>query len=52
MAKKALTDSGLADFYVLELDERDDGDEIQDALLGITGARSVSFVIVSKILTK
>ena len=42
--KAALKDEGLSDFTVIELDERDDGDAIQDALLKVTGARSVGFV--------
>ena len=40
-AKQAFTDAGLKNFLVIELDSRDDGSEIQDILLGITGARSV-----------
>lgn len=40
-AKAALSDAGLKEYVLLELDERDDGDEIQDALLKITGGRSV-----------
>ena len=46
MAKEALTNTGLKNFLVFELDERDDGDEIQDILLGITGARSVPRVFL------
>ena len=40
-AKAALSDAGLKEYVLLELDERDDGDEIQNALLKITGGRSV-----------
>lgn len=42
-AKQALKDVGLNDYAVIELDQRDDGDAIQDALLKVTGGRSVSF---------
>jgi len=45
-AKAAIKDAGLSEFYVIELDERDDGDAIQDALLKITGARSVPRVFI------
>lgn len=41
-AKTALGDAGLKDYLVIELDQREDGDEIQDALLKIAGSRSVS----------
>ena len=40
-AKAALADAGLKEYVLLELDQRDDGDAIQDALLKITGGRSV-----------
>ena len=43
--KDILSDVGLNDFLVIELDTRDDGGEIQDILLGITGARTVSFYL-------
>ena len=43
-AKAALSGAGLKEYTLIELDERDDGDEIQDALLKITGARSVGIV--------
>lgn len=43
--KNALKDCGLEDYLVFELDERDDGDEIFDILRGITGGRTVSFVV-------
>lgn len=42
-AKDALKAAGLKDYLLVELDERDDGDEFQDALLKITEGRSVSF---------
>ena len=42
MAKESLSQAGLKDYLIIELDTRDDGDEIQDILKGITGARSVS----------
>lgn len=42
-AKDALKAAGLKDYLLVELDERDDGDEFQDALQKITGGRSVSF---------
>ncbi|CAB4020856.1 glutaredoxin-C4-like isoform X2 [Paramuricea clavata] len=45
-AKQAFTDAGLKNFLVIELDTRDDGSEIQDILLGITGARSVPRVFI------
>ena len=43
MAKSALKDAGLkqSDYLLIELDERDDGSAIQDALVKITGARTV-----------
>ena len=44
MAKDAIKASGLQDFLVVELDNRDDGDEIMDILREITGARTVSVV--------
>ena len=43
-AKEALKESGLKDYFLLELDEMDDGDAVQDALLQITGGRSVRLV--------
>jgi glutaredoxin 3 len=46
MAKEALNNAGLKNFLVIELDTRDDGAEIQDILQGITGARSVRFLIL------
>lgn len=47
-AKEALSSTGLKDYALVELDERDDGDEIQDILKGITGGRSVG--IISEVL--
>ena len=43
-AKEALSSTGLKDYALIELDERDDGDEIQDILKGITGGRSVGII--------
>ncbi|CAH3164724.1 unnamed protein product [Porites lobata] len=45
-AKEALADAGLKEYVLLELDQRDDGDAIQDALLQITGGRSVPRVFI------
>ena len=44
MAKEALNEAGLKNYLVIELDERDDGAAIQDALLEITGGRTVGFI--------
>eukprot|EP00282_Hemiselmis_andersenii_P026171 CAMPEP_0172011422 /NCGR_PEP_ID=MMETSP1041-20130122/8274_1 /TAXON_ID=464988 /ORGANISM="Hemiselmis andersenii, Strain CCMP439" /LENGTH=175 /DNA_ID=CAMNT_0012665887 /DNA_START=12 /DNA_END=537 /DNA_ORIENTATION=+ len=44
-AKKAL-DSVDAKYAVMELDERDDGGEIQDVFVELTGARSVPRVFI------
>ena len=43
-AKEALSSTGLKDYALVELDERNDGDEIQDILKGITGGRSVGII--------
>mmetsp|Transcript_35133 Transcript_35133/g.103985 ORF Transcript_35133/g.103985 Transcript_35133/m.103985 type:complete len:105 (-) Transcript_35133:71-385(-) len=46
-AKRAL--NGVikpSDYLVIELDERPDGDQIQDALLALTGGRSVPRVFI------
>lgn len=43
-AKEALSSTGLKDYALVELDEREDGDEIQDILKGITGGRSVGII--------
>ena len=40
-AKNAFQTAGLDKYVLHELDERDDGDDIQDALKDITGARTV-----------
>lgn len=45
MAKEALNDAGLKNYLLIELDERDDGSAIQDALLEITGGRTVGFIL-------
>lgn len=45
-AKDALKAAGLKDYLLVELDERDDGDEFQDALLKITKGRSVPRVFI------
>ncbi|KAJ7351879.1 hypothetical protein OS493_034785 [Desmophyllum pertusum] len=49
MAKSALKDAGLkqSDYLLIELDERDDGSAIQDALVKITGARTVPRVFIN-----
>lgn len=47
-AKEALSSTGLKDYALVELDERDDGDGIQDILKEITGGRSVG--IISEVL--
>lgn len=43
--KETLSSTGLKDYTLIELDQRDDGDEIQDILKGITGARSVGVIL-------
>ncbi len=43
MAKRALKDVGLKNFHLIELDGRNDGDQIQDYLKSITGSRTVRF---------
>ncbi|KDD74059.1 hypothetical protein H632_c1609p0 [Helicosporidium sp. ATCC 50920] len=47
-AKKALGKLELkkTEVFVMELDQRKDGDDIQDALLEITGGRSVPRVFI------
>jgi glutaredoxin 3 len=46
-AKRALTQFlEPSQFFVVELDERNDGSAIQDALLEVTGGRSVPRVFV------
>lgn len=44
MAKSALKEAGLENYFLMELDEVEDGSAIQDALLKITGARTVGFI--------
>ena len=44
MAKSALKEAGLKDYFLMELDEVEDGAAMQDALLKITGARTVGFI--------
>lgn len=46
-AKAALAEAGLNDYLLIELDERDDGDAIQDALLAKTGGRSVGVYLIN-----
>ncbi|XP_043262360.1 glutaredoxin-C4-like [Colletes gigas] len=48
MAKKVF-DSLQQKYTAIELDERDDGDEIQSILSNITGARTVPRVFVDKV---
>lgn len=43
MAKTALKDAGLKNYLLIELDKVEDGSAIQDALLEITGGRTVGF---------
>ena len=43
MAKSALKEAGLKEYFLMELDEVDDGAAIQDALQKVTGARTVGF---------
>ncbi|XP_065830881.1 uncharacterized protein [Oscarella lobularis] len=45
-AKDALKGIGLTDYTLYELDERDDGAAVQDALQEITGGRTVPRVFV------
>eukprot|EP01094_Clydonella_sp_ATCC50884_P010920 TRINITY_DN20738_c0_g1_i1.p2 TRINITY_DN20738_c0_g1~~TRINITY_DN20738_c0_g1_i1.p2 ORF type:complete len:123 (+),score=30.41 TRINITY_DN20738_c0_g1_i1:143-511(+) len=45
---KALLASLSANFDAIELDQRDDGDAIQDALLELTGGRSVPRVFIGE----
>ena len=42
--KEALSSIGVKDYAVVELDQRKDGDEIQEILKGITGGRSVGII--------
>lgn len=45
-AKRALASVGAKDYVLLELDEREDGAEIQKVLAALTGASSVPRVFV------
>ena len=45
MAKSALKEVGLKEYFLMELDEVDDGPAIQDALQKVTGARTVGFYL-------
>lgn len=45
-AKNALKSAGLTKYLIIELDERDDTDQIQDYLLDITKGRSVPRVFI------
>ena len=45
-AKRVFSNYQLKSYKVVELDERDDGDAIQDYLGSITGARSVPRVFI------
>ena len=53
MAKQALKDVG-AEFFTIELETRDDGSDIQDFLLELTGGRSVGccMLFAGNILSK
>ncbi|KAL9960549.1 hypothetical protein ACROYT_G034023 [Oculina patagonica] len=46
MAKTALKDAGLKNYLLIELDKVEDGSAIQDALLEITGGRTVPRVFI------
>lgn len=46
MAKSALKEAGLKEYFLMELDEVDDGAAIQDALQKVTGARTVPRVFI------
>ena len=50
MAKTTLADAGLKDYLLFELDNREDGDEIMDALLKITGGRTVSIKVYALVV--
>ena len=45
-AKRILSEFQLKSYNVIELDERNDGDALQDALGQMTGARSVPRVFI------
>lgn len=44
MAKSALSDAGLKEYTLIEIENRDDCSDIQDYLLSLTGGRSVSVI--------
>jgi glutaredoxin 3 len=48
-AKKVLKKYSINDLIVVELENRDDMDEIQDYLAKLTGARSVIIYFIGKI---
>ena len=50
MAKTTLANAGLKDYLLFELDNREDGDEIMDALLKITGGRTVSIKVYALVV--
>ena len=50
MAKSALKEAGLKEYFLMELDEVDDGAAIQDALQEVTGARTVGFILVLQLV--
>jgi len=47
-ASKALLSEKGAKYYLMELDQVDDGAALQDALEGITGQRSVPNIFISQ----
>jgi len=47
-ASKALLSEKGAKYFLMELDEVDDGGALQDALEGITGQRSVPNIFISQ----
>ena len=44
--KEMLSEAGVKDLHVIELDMRDDSSEVQDVLLRMTGARTVPRVFI------
>ena len=44
--KEMLSEAGVKDLHVIELDKRDDSSEVQDVLLRMTGARTVPRVFI------
>ncbi|XP_071845450.1 glutaredoxin-1-like [Apostichopus japonicus] len=47
MAKSALSDAGLKEYTLIEIENRDDCSDIQDYLLSLTGGRSVPRVFIN-----